>query len=242
MIGRDGWLRAIATGRSLYSFSLVAGERFPVDYIVFSSGAGIYDLHRNRLLSAYSLSRSETSAAVQVMLRLDLDFMVHRPIPDNHFFQFRRSGRPNADFEMRIERYRLFSSPLSGEHRPSTQLIAVVPSSRPDPSYEKIVELLPDLTVIRTTSPLDHCSTWIEVLPSQVSKGHAAAWLAARHGVHRSDVCAVGNDYNDVDLLEWSGVSYVVADATPALRSRYEVVAAGGFCGVAEAIRRWRRE
>ena len=74
-----------------------------------------------------------------------------------------------------------------------------------EPSSDQVASLLPDLTVIRTTSPLDHRSTWIEVFPREVSKSQAAAWLAARHGIRRGDVCAVGNDYNDRDLLEPRG-------------------------------------
>ena len=239
-LGRDGCYRAIATGRSLHSFGLVAGERFPVDYVVFSSGAGIYDLRQGRLLCAHALTGSQAAAAARVLGGLDLDFMVHRPIPDNHHFQYRRSGRRNPDFEGRLDRYRAFAAPLAGEPGPSAQLLAVVPVDRSEPSSDHVAELLPDLTVIRTTSPLDHRSTWIEVFPRHVSKSQAAAWLAARHGIPRGQVCAIGNDYNDGDLLQWAGASYVVANAAPVLRARYDVVGAGGHCGVAEAVRRWR--
>lgn len=239
-LGREGCVRSIATGRSLHSFGLVAGERFPVDYVVFSSGAGIYDLRWRCMIATHVLTGSQASAAAEVLKSLDLDFMVHRPIPDNHHFQFRRSGRPNPDFEVRLNRYRAVSSPLSEEPGPSAQLLAVVPADRSSPSSDSVAQLLPDLTVIRATSPLDHRSTWIEVFPPQVSKGKAAAWLAARHGIPRGQVCAIGNDYNDGDLLEWAGVSYVVANAAAVLRARYDVVGAGGYCGVAEAVRRWR--
>ena len=239
-LGRDGCQRAIATGRHLHSFGLVAAERFPVDYVVCSSGAGIYDVRHRRLIRSHSLTATDTKTAVRVLDGLDLDFMVHRPIPDNHHFQYRWSGRPNTDFEGRMDRYRAFAAPLDGEVGPSAQLLAVVPADRSEPSSDQVASLLPDLTVIRTTSPLDHRSTWIEVFPREVSKSQAAAWLAARHGIRRGDVCAVGNDYNDRDLLEWAGASYVVANAAPELRAHHDVVAAGGHCGVAEAIRRWR--
>lgn len=239
-LGRDGVRRAIATGRSLHAFGLVAGERFPVDYVVFSSGAGIYDVRDRRLLRAHTLSGSQASAAARVLRALDVDFMVHRPIPDNHSFRYRRSGRPNPDFDVRIDRYRRFATPLAGQPGPSAQLLAVVPVDRAAPSSGQVADLLPDLTVIRTTSPLDHRSTWIEIFPREVSKSQAAAWLAARHGIRRGQVCAVGNDYNDGDLLAWAGRSYVVANAAPELRARYDVVAAAGGCGVAEAIGRWR--
>ena len=240
-LGREGCQRAIATGRHLYSFRMVAAERFPVDYVVVSSGAGIYDLRQRRLVRSHSLTGRETETAVRVLDSLDLDFMVHRPIPDNHHFQYRWSGRPNTDFHGRMAHYRAFAAPLDGAVGPSAPLLAVVPADRSEPSRDHVASLLPDLTVIRTSSPLDHRSTWIEVFPREVSKSQAAAWLAARHGIRRGDVCAVGNDYNDRDLLEWAASSYVVANAAPELRARHDVVAAGGHCGVAESIRRWRR-
>lgn len=239
-LGREGSLRAIATGRHLHSFGMVERERFPVDYVVCSSGAGIYYMRDRRLLRSHSLTAAETETAVRVLDDFDLDFMVHRPIPDNHHFQYRWSGRPNADFHGRMERYRAFATPLDGEVGPSAQLVAVVPADRTEPSSDQVANLLPHLTVIRATSPMDHRSTWIEVYAREVSKSQAAAWLAARHGIRRGDVCAVGNDYNDGDLLEWAGASYVVANAAPDLRARHDVVAAGGHCGVAEAIGRWR--
>lgn len=239
-LGREGCRRAIATGRHLHSFGLVEHERFPVDYVVFSSGAGIFDVLNRRLLRSRALTGSQTASAVSVLDALDLDYMVHAPIPDNHHFRYRWSGRPNADFDRRMDRYRAFATPLDGEAGPSAQLVAVVPPDRSELSAEHVATLLPDLTVIRATSPMDHRSTWIEVYPREVSKSQAAAWLAARHGIRRGDVCAVGNDYNDLDLLEWAGASYVVANAPPELRARHDVVAAGGHCGVAEAIRRWR--
>ena len=65
----------------------------------------------------------------------------------------------------------------------------------------------------------------------EVSKSPAAAWLAARHGIPRGGVCAVGNDYNDRDLLEWAGASYVVANAAAVLSARHDDVAASGHCG-----------
>jgi hypothetical protein len=49
----------------------------------------------------------------------------------------------------------------------------------------------------------------------------------------------LGNDYNDLDLLEWSAASFVVANAPDALRNRFAAVASNNKCGVAEAIDRW---
>ena len=79
----------------------------------------------------------------------------------------------------------------------------------------------------------------IEIFAPEVSKSGAAAWLAASCGIAREEVCAVGNDYNDEDLLSWAGRAYVVGNAPPALRSRFVTVADNDHGGVAEAAARW---
>jgi len=97
---------------------------------------------------------------------------------------------------------------------------------------------LSELTVVRTTSPLDHGSVWIEVFPATVSKSQACAWLAERHGMGPADVTAVGNDTNDLDMLHWAGRGYAVANAHPSLLTVFEPVADYAADGFADAVRR----
>ena len=95
-------------------------------------------------------------------------------------------------------------------------------------------------SIIQSTSPLDLTSTWFEVLPAEASKGQAAAWLANKLGIAPDKALAVGNDYNDLDLLEWSGQAFVVANGPTDLTARFPVVASNDRFGVAEAVGRWR--
>jgi len=82
---------------------------------------------------------------------------------------------------------------------------------------------------------LDHCSSWIEVFNKQVSKSLAASWLASKLGVNQWDVTSVGNDYNDQDLLEWSGKGYLVANAAQDLKLCFKTVFSNNHCGVSQA-------
>src|SRR5690606_26127535 len=134
--------------------------------------------------------------------------------PDNHHFTWYASGRANPDFRKRCEIYRDFARPGEVPRRArdetaprcardseACQLLAIDPEDRNASAWERIRDLLPSLKVIRTTSPLDGRSTWIEIFPTSVSKALGAAWLAQRHRVAAGRVLAVGNDYNDLDLL-----------------------------------------
>ncbi|MBW2583573.1 MAG: HAD hydrolase family protein [Deltaproteobacteria bacterium] len=55
-------------------------------------------------------------------------------------------------------------------------------------------------------------------------------------------IVSVGNDYNDIDLLEWTPSSYVVNNAPSDLKNRFTCVASNNNGGVAEAARRWLAE
>ena len=91
--------------------------------------------------------------------------------------------------------------------------------------------------VVRTTSPLDHASTWIELFPIGVSKAHAADWIRTRHGIGRTRTIAVGNDYNDLDMLEWADRACVVSNAPVSMRARFEVVRSNDEGGFTDAVR-----
>jgi len=49
----------------------------------------------------------------------------------------------------------------------------------------------------------------------------------------------VGNDFNDLDLLEWAQTRFVTANAPAELKKRFPAVASNNQGGVSEAIARW---
>jgi len=237
-----GVITAIATGRSRFSYMRDITQPLPIDYIIFSSGAGILRTSDWKILKNNRLEPDQTEAAISLLLDYNLDFMVQQPIPEEHRFLYHASGVLNPDFERRLKLYRDHSEPLESSltNTPAaTQLVAVI--SRPDAVtvYESLKQRLPDLTVIRATSPLDHATTWVEIFPAEVSKSQAARWLAEDHGLSPRDVLCVGNDFNDLDMLGWAGTSYVVANAPDELRERFPEVASNNDGGVAEAIKLW---
>jgi Cof subfamily protein (haloacid dehalogenase superfamily) len=230
-LGSNGVRRVIATGRSLFSARKVIDEHWPIDTLVFSSGAGVIDWPTQELTSAFSLDAKQIERAAAVFDELGLSFMVHECIPQNHRFWFRRSvsSEANLDFSRRIALYEQHSQELESLPTKATQLLAVVPPNGVTGiTGIKVLELvrqrLPELNVIRATSPLDHHSIWIEVFPATVSKSQAAERLRVQQGVPLSRTVAIGNDHNDVDLLHWAGSSFVVGNAPADLQAQFEVV------------------
>jgi Cof subfamily protein (haloacid dehalogenase superfamily) len=76
-----------------------------------------------------------------------------------------------------------------------------------------------------------------EIIHPDVSKGRALARLAEQLGIAREEVVAIGDNLNDLDMIEYAGLGIAMGNGVPAVRA-----AAGWVCpteaedGVAVAI------
>jgi hydroxymethylpyrimidine pyrophosphatase-like HAD family hydrolase len=246
-LGRMGVIRVVATGRSPFSFQRMMGRRLlPVDYLVLSSGAGIMDYATGEYLRSSFMDQASTQYLVDWLTGRGYDFCVQDRIPANHVFSYRYLSGCNPDLERRIELYEGHCSRLPRQEPagPSTQLVAIFPPGTDEQGImrEFLAELGKGFSVLRTTSPLDGRSLWIEIFPSEISKSSGVKWIAERHGLTSYDTAAVGNDYNDHDLLMWAGSAYVVRDSPEHLRSAFTEVTSVGSGAVAHAARLWLTE
>jgi Cof subfamily protein (haloacid dehalogenase superfamily) len=92
------------------------------------------------------------------------------------------------------------------------------------------------VTVLRTEYPARDLSL-IDVLNAGCSKGHALERWAAYRGYHRDEVMAVGDNHNDVEMLEFAGYPVIMGNACEQLRGRGWTVTAGNdACGIAAAL------
>jgi hydroxymethylpyrimidine pyrophosphatase-like HAD family hydrolase len=225
--GEAGWVRCVATGRNLYSARQAMDPGLPLDYLLFSTGAGVLPWPDGPVVSSGELSASEAAAAFEEMRCRALDFMVHAPVPDNHHFVYFPLGGNGPDFRRRVERYAAFARRGNADAysaRTASQLLAIVGKEAGMELFSDLRSRLANVNVIRTTSPLDGVSTWIEVFPAEISKGIAVRRLAKQLGLDGGGVVAVGNDYNDEDMLESADRAFVVHDAPIDLRDRFTVL------------------
>jgi hydroxymethylpyrimidine pyrophosphatase-like HAD family hydrolase len=171
----------------------------------------------------------------------ELGFMLHGPVPENHFFTYWEPPKAHPDFQLRCQRHAAYARRWEPGFSPvaSSQFLVVVGAEEAASRHDELRAALDGYSVIRATSPLSPDSAWLEIFPPQVSKSQAAAWLAGRHQLKASEVLAVGNDYNDLDLLSWAGTAYVVGDAPDLLRRSFSSVARHDESGFAEAVTRW---
>lgn len=92
------------------------------------------------------------------------------------------------------------------------------------------------ITVLRTEYPARDLSM-IDVLRAGCSKGHALQRWAAHRGYRREEVMAIGDNHNDVEMLEFAGHPVIMGNACTELRQRGWTVTRGNdACGIAAAV------
>ncbi len=79
----------------------------------------------------------------------------------------------------------------------------------------------------------------IDVTAPSATKGLALAWRAEQLGIARDEVMAVGDNFNDLEMLEFAGLPVVMANAVSGLKERgWTVTGDNDHAGLADAIRR----
>ena len=92
------------------------------------------------------------------------------------------------------------------------------------------------VTVLRTEYP-ERDLSMIDVLNAGCSKGHALERWADHRGYRREQVMAVGDNHNDVEMLEFAGHPVIMGNACEELRNRGWTVTRGNDdCGIAAAV------
>jgi Cof subfamily protein (haloacid dehalogenase superfamily) len=76
----------------------------------------------------------------------------------------------------------------------------------------------------------------VDVCAPETTKGTTLARLATLYGIDRSEVMAVGDNFNDRDMLEWAGVGVVMGNATAEMKRGLEVTGSNDEAGLAQAI------
>ena len=234
---RNNILRVIATGRSPYSAKKIIDRKFPIDYLICSTGSVVMKWPEEEILEKYDLTSEEVAFSADIFRSYKIDFMVLNEVPENHKFDSFIFDKPHPDvirrhkFYKGFYRVRDYNFPIS---RPSCQLIGIVDND--EDLLKEITSKFKNLKIIRSTSPLDGKSLWIEVYPKNISKGNAIKNLCRTLSVDIGKTAAIGNDFNDAEMLEIVKHPFVVGNAPEILKKKYPTVSSCGNCGVSEAI------
>ncbi|MBI3965764.1 MAG: HAD family hydrolase [Chloroflexi bacterium] len=235
----------LATGRRFRSASQLAAElelRLP---LILSNGALIKDSATEEIIYSNHLSVAAARTVATIMIDLGIqpvvfenaavgDSIVTGPAEYDSDEAARYLRNPTA-IVRRVDHAELFDGrdPLR---------LAAFGGPPTIQRLEGALESVPDCrTVVNVTGTMVRVGgRLLEVLSPTCSKGEAMLHLAQRYNLGLADTIAIGDYYNDLEMLEVAGIGIVMANAPDDLKARVRhVTTSNEEDGVALAIERF---
>lgn len=228
-LGKKNVLRIAATGRNLKKVMEVIPPEIEFDYIVFSSGAGIYDWKNHTHIHQQNMSPKTVKSVIHFLKSRSLNFNVFFPAPENHKHWYFRGNNNCPEFEKHFSFNHTHASEIEKLNDFSTeacQFLVIIPEDvkRFKSLKTELEKLSDELRVIRTSSPITPQYIWMEIFHHTVSKGNGVKIICDNHNIDRTKTLGIGNDYNDVDLLNFTRYSFITQNAPSEMRKTYHVV------------------
>ena len=223
----------VATGRmwaSAAPWIETLGADSPV---ILYNGGRVFDFDRGRILHERRLA-SESARQALALVRRDPDLQAHLFLDDRVYVERRHplTDAYAADDGLTCEVVGAFEPLLSSD--PHKILVVGPSSSRVEALQVAVHEA--GLAVHAVQSE----PTYLELLPPGISKGSALRAMREALGVEAKDVIAIGDSWNDLEMIEAAGLGVAMADAPAGVRARADYVCASADeDGVREVLERF---
>ncbi len=223
-LGEKGIHRVAATGRNLRKVFEVLNPDVPFDYIIYSSGAGIFNWQEKKHIFQQNIGTETALLLAAYFRKKNYNFSVFAPAPDNHRLWFHKGGEECEEFNRFFSFHHSWSETLPVKetfHDGLCQFLLIIPENEENFSRLKNeIEIQTDqIRVIRSSSPVTKGYIWVEVFHHEVSKGQGVKHLCNLLSIPPEETAGIGNDYNDLDLLYFTAHSFIAENAPEPVKS-----------------------
>jgi Cof subfamily protein (haloacid dehalogenase superfamily) len=197
------------------------------------NGALVYEPLSRRVLMHLPIPLKTAREIVRLARRLHRGVLVSAEVLDRWYTD-------RLDERYATETARLFApdkiAPVAQWLTESvTKLLLLAPADKLAEIHAAIDQACPRQVSMVQTEP--HL---LQIMHATVSKAQALRWVAGELAVARENVMAIGDNANDVGMLQWAAIGVAVANATPEAKAVAKVVTGGNDeDGVAEAVKRF---
>jgi Cof subfamily protein (haloacid dehalogenase superfamily) len=120
------------------------------------------------------------------------------------------------------------------------EVICVVPTANLHRLAEIFEERLNGQVKPIVVTTADSQRAFIGLTSPDVSKREPLRFLAEKENIDRTEIIAIGDNYNDLEMLEFAGVGVVMDNAVPELKQMgFHVTASNNEDGVAKALEKF---
>lgn len=232
-----GGIFAVCTGRALSSILPRVRELGLCGLVAAFQGATIADIRSGALIKNACFPRG---AADGILRRLENEKMhIHVYTVDAFYCNvddvYLHEYEAVCGIRARIQPHLADHLARSGED--VVKILVMVPPQSRIAVQTRLQEALGDDYFVTCSAEF-----LVEIMPKDQNKGAAVRALSAHFGIPRGETAAIGDQLNDLPMLEAAGGKFAVENAQPQLKAIASVVASNEEDGVAEAITRYAME
>ncbi|MBZ5504430.1 MAG: Cof-type HAD-IIB family hydrolase [Acidobacteriia bacterium] len=236
----------LATGRR-HDYAMPIAREIGVPMLLISSNGALV---RSSDGETHYTDRLSCETARQLIRHMDefrghavLTFDRSANVPGNDSLVLERADELNKSVSRWLEvnrPYIKFVAPLENALRDEDPLQAMYCGrvARMEEAQGRLndADFQDKITVMKTQ--YDHRDLCIlDILSSECSKGHALRRWAEQHDIPREQIMAIGDNYNDLEMLEFAGLAVVMGNASEELKQNgWKVTASNAESGVAQAV------
>lgn len=218
-------------------------------YGIFGNGNQIIDMKTGKEIYKKTLTQEEINTCIDLAKKQNLHIHLYTEnevitpelcYMDLRNFILKQSIFPNdLDFKVipDIEKY------ITDQHPTVLKLVISSPSSLVE--LQKQLNQKMDLTIYRVNKSKQYKDKiinkeyeYLDITPSKTNKSEALATLSKYLGVSSSEVMAIGDNLNDIDMIQNSGIGVAVANSYDAVKkvATYTTAHSVEESGFAEAV------
>jgi hydroxymethylpyrimidine pyrophosphatase-like HAD family hydrolase len=237
-----GIVVTLATARRYGNTASIATELGLVGPLILYDGALIVQHSQGSILSKRPLQAAIAQQAVEILVRHAIQPVVH---PDTGLAEEVWTGPPGLD-NLWLDVY--FATYPEQMHRMPYETLC---AGHPDPlrvvafaSLEAIQGVIPEISTLNCSWNMlkrgSFGSAELAIMDYGCSKASGVAALAQALNISLSEVMAIGDNNNDIDMLQAVGWGVAMGQAAEHVKSAARAVtASNGEDGVAQAIARY---
>ena len=234
---------ALVTGRAFH-FTGPVVDLLPIPLTLIVNNGAVVKQPDGTTLMRHLLSRDAARRILDETRHLDDSVAVVFDRPDERQIVFERMDWSHPNRRGYYEKNKAFIaatvSPLS--ETLTEDPIQVMFNGSVEPMRDLVAALrglpIADQFTVAITEYVPRDFSLVDVNGMGCSKGTTLARWALRQGITAADVMAVGDNLNDIEMLDFAGTAYVMGNATDVLKSRgYRPTGSNDDNGLATAIR-----
>lgn len=234
----------VCTGRSLSSaLSVVKRLSLNAPYVL-NNGSLIYDVPLNRARYIRHLPRNIAKDSINIFRSLGFNPIVYGPLPEVRYFYYDALDPDNQSFidyaTQNAHRVHLVDDVSDFIFQDVTCVSCDDHIERIKAKESCIKQQLPDTEVTLEISPWDHRYCHITVMPNGVTKGNGLRKLSLLLGIELTEVMAVGDNLNDLEMLAVAGLGVAMGNSAPKVKEQADYITTSvDEEGVARVIERY---